>query len=1305
MPLIDDPSGFGFVDSPALPVPENMPEPQIGEDIVTVGTPDFRSVLEAEIQTNNSVGSLVADESGPTSKFMLQPYDPEFDLGEALKGTGYENNPSLFVTARNKAHVDAIIDDLYREEKNREVIAHSTWGQYVPAMLAGQALDPINWLSLGTVGLVRVAGQAALRSTASRAAIIGTGVALDTAAQEAVLQSTQRTRTAEESVINIGGSLLLGGLIGGVGARMLLRSEREAIERAIERDLSGTPEPRLDDFPVPRPGAKSAGAAAVDVAAETAAPTVKGAFGADILSSRMGPMQRTMRSSIDETRRAANELAESPYIFRENEAGQITAPRGDAMQRPGTVQTRLGSVWESRMMPPIYAMRDLYLEYRGVHARSFAERAKLGLNDLAGRRGEALSEVEFREAVTDALNNGDAHEIPEVAKAAGLIRENFLKFVDEDGKASGVIKDDKDVIPRAYLGPKIIAERLRFRDIVFKHLKRRQSEQITELDQINAQRAQRAAEDAALSEEVFAQRDLAQARDQAARDAERAQPARYEGLPLTNEEIDTIVDFWKYVRDMEARPKPESLAAFVVRSGGVEDPGGDVLSMIGRHRDRPGLVRKGPENEGGGFIGGSADRANTLDDMALRAWERGFFPDHTERPTINEFLDALGDDLATGNVVRGEDMGYFDDLAVAEEMAQELADYGITVRQFRKENRLREFFGQKASRTADEDAGALGQSAGAKTAGDAEPAISKAEEKLRLRANMEDGELLELADTITSRLHTRIEGRTAHDAHLIRDEDGFIREDALLDKEDFALPYNEVRDFVQRDVELLMRMMHRSMIPDIEIALRFGSSDMADAFKAIQSEAAERMNATADPKERAKINKQAERDVRDLAAMRDRLNGRYALPDDPTSIAVRAGRFTRDATTVTKMGASVLASVPETARIITARGISAVFSDLMYPALKNWNEFVRVSADARIATHALDHHTAARAMAIADGAEDWGNLPKVDRFSREATKTFMRFTGLPKLTDWQKTMSGVLSMKSILEASEALAGGTATTRQITLLSRLGISKDNAAKIADQFKKHGSKSDRLWAPEVGKWDADARAASEAFLGGVRSEVNRLITTPGLETPNMAQGELGRIIFQFKSFIIASYERVLVSGLQHNDVPFWSTVVVQIALAFMVNEARKALFEPTSGKRQKTFDERWNDPAERNQMFMDAVDRAGVLGWLGEVNSTMDRAFSSGLSTALGTGGEKARGLSSSSELIRQFAGPAAAQAADTTLFGVKLAQKLSGQRHWTEADTRQMERVIPFIGLPYLRMGLEALGAEQAINRQMGATNQ
>jgi hypothetical protein len=135
-----------------------------------------------------------------------------------------------------------------------------------------------------------------------------------------------------------------------------------------------------------------------------------------------------------------------------------------------------------------------------------------------------------------------------------------------------------------------------------------------------------------------------------------AEPAKVKEKKVVEKPQDSLTQALAVLRG-EAKadkvPLPDSLAQFVAKQGGVRDVGGDLAFMGANefHKDRGGKAkpfqRKVINNEKG----------RNLDDMALRAWEAGYFPGHQERPSINEFLDAMeGDIRGTQPVRRVEDM-------------------------------------------------------------------------------------------------------------------------------------------------------------------------------------------------------------------------------------------------------------------------------------------------------------------------------------------------------------------------------------------------------------------------------------------------------------------------------------------------------------------------------------------------------------------------------------------------------------------------------------------------------------------------
>ena len=94
-----------------------------------------------------------------------------------------------------------------------------------------------------------------------------------------------------------------------------------------------------------------------------------------------------------------------------------------------------------------------------------------------------------------------------------------------------------------------------------------------------------------------------------------------------------------YTLPGQARPRrnPLDLASWLRTQGGVADTGGDLahLGIDNRPRDMDFARDEG-------FLGPLVNpNGMSVDDAAHAAWEAGYFPDHYDRPTPNDFLDAL----------------------------------------------------------------------------------------------------------------------------------------------------------------------------------------------------------------------------------------------------------------------------------------------------------------------------------------------------------------------------------------------------------------------------------------------------------------------------------------------------------------------------------------------------------------------------------------------------------------------------------------------------------------------------------------
>lgn len=155
------------------------------------------------------------------------------------------------------------------------------------------------------------------------------------------------------------------------------------------------------------------------------------------------------------------------------------------------------------------------------------------------------------------------------------------------------------------------------------------------------------------------------------------------------DQLDTLVNA---MRRGKAAPSDRavsgpSLLEFVAGRGGVTDPNGDLASMGADawHKAQPFRKRLVLPAEGSDVLPGmeAQGNANSPDATALAAWEAGYFPNHPERPTVDDFLQAVDRELRGSPVHASHEGGQSDseaDVAIrnaAEDLRGFLENRGI----------------------------------------------------------------------------------------------------------------------------------------------------------------------------------------------------------------------------------------------------------------------------------------------------------------------------------------------------------------------------------------------------------------------------------------------------------------------------------------------------------------------------------------------------------------------------------------------------------------------------------------------------
>lgn len=107
-----------------------------------------------------------------------------------------------------------------------------------------------------------------------------------------------------------------------------------------------------------------------------------------------------------------------------------------------------------------------------------------------------------------------------------------------------------------------------------------------------------------------------------------------------------------------AKRGPLDLVTWLRSQGGIRAQGGELEHYGIVNTPRAGMDFAGGENRFGPLVSNSG---MNYDEAAMRAHEAGFFPDHVERPTVDEFLDTLnGTHTGRNRAFRTDDLAEVD---------------------------------------------------------------------------------------------------------------------------------------------------------------------------------------------------------------------------------------------------------------------------------------------------------------------------------------------------------------------------------------------------------------------------------------------------------------------------------------------------------------------------------------------------------------------------------------------------------------------------------------------------------------------
>jgi hypothetical protein len=1188
--------------------------------------PVLGQTVEAAFRQDNTVLNLWR-----AAREQSFPPDPNHNPLDVIRGTDYEaRHLDSFVTSRSEGETRLIMQRIDEEEQAQKVLAASGAAGFVAQVAAG-VLDP----TIALPGVVAVRSAKGGYSVARTAAATAGAAAGQAALQEGVLQGVQETRTAGESAIAVGSSAIIGGLLGAAASRLLSGVERSAIEKLLDADRAA-----IDAHATGQAMPAAAGAAATDVRQLEMFATPFDRLGLDNLSVT----RRTLQAEAVDARRVMADLAETPYRFTENVEG-IASTQGPALDRLARMQM------DGMRVQIGDQIQQAFSEYRfGVPDKSLPG-LRARIEDFSGA-GEKMGYSDFKKEIAVALQNGDTHAIPQVAQAAQFIRQKLFDpwAARAEAAIEGFTRNDAEAyFPHVWNKELIKARRPEFTNRLVELFTTDQKTKAAAKERLTWMNAQ-----------------LRSWEQQIRKLDSRFQTAegKIEGLGARQAE-----------RSVEAGAADRRLSTVEQQHGRIADEAANLDEAISLLEElapnnptiRPILQRTeallGTKSAQHDVVGAVANEARRTDRRNLRRIE-----------VLKERLGNAEQRKALIEEYRAAAQQAHDEVRAKIE-AEIAAWEGRSASEAKSAIKAREKYALEAGRASD-----------APRLKSADDAIDRAVKRI-IESDRDLGvdELRARAQQTVDRILGSPDGRLPYDMHMggprIGFHDGPMPRGSLAER---ALNVSNAwaRDWIENDIEQVVAMHLRTVVPDVLLAERFGDVEMTAAFRKINESYANLIDQTKSEAARNKLAKERDAVIRDVAAVRDRIRGVYGWSPDLANMA-RVANAAKAINNMSSMGVSAISSLPDLAGSVFRYGMLNSFRDGWAPFFRNLTgsteEWGKFKSQMRAIGIGVETSINARQHALDDVVDVYRPQSRVERALQGASDKFFVANLLAPLTDAQKLIASHVAVSEILRAAKAAAEGKATKKQIANLAESGIDQQMAGRIWAQFGRGGEVVNGVHLPNTAQWTD--RAAAEALDGAVGREVNIMVVTPGQEKPLWMSKPVVSLLGQFKSFTASATERIIVANMQRRDASALSGLVFSLGLG-MLSYKLNSFFGG-----QKTSD-------RPQDWIKEGISRAGLLGWFEDGNA---------LATKATRGSADIYRLIGADKPLSRFASRSAADMLLGPTWGkIESLPKITGalaSGEWGESDTKAVRRILPFQNLFYLRGLLNQV--EVGINSSAG----
>jgi hypothetical protein len=387
------------------------------------------------------------------------------------------------------------------------------------------------------------------------------------------------------------------------------------------------------------------------------------------------------------------------------------------------------------------------------------------------------------------------------------------------------------------------------------------------------------------------------------------------------------------------------------------------------------------------------------------------------------------------------------------------------------------------------------------------------------------------------------------------------RPDILKKRQPIADSFLE--PYLEKNWSKILDHQIKTLSPRVRLAEKFGDSEMEARLVEVTNgynDKIMQLREFGKIDEAKKLEAERESQVNNLIFMRDALLGRAFTQKGNETIS-SIGRAAMNFNVSRMLNGMALASIPELMKIPAKYGVMPTVKASI-KALKNWRIKDLPKDDAMRMASAISRAQGVR-MAQANDVYDLTPTTKLEHGTRWLANATGYLSGQQGMDSISRSIVGALSQDAFVRMVR--------DADIEGLMRAGFTREHLEVINREMPKHAKDEDGLWVPHVENWDLTLDGAENyrplslkaVFDGGIVKDSDTVIVNPGVgDLPRFQflSSTMGRIVLQFKTYLIASTNRTLVPLTQGTNTEIVKTLTYMSAAAL----ASYTLYERSRGK---------------------------------------------------------------------------------------------------------------------------------------------